>query len=42
MKIFKHAGKVFLALATLFITVGPASAAYVGVEEIPQSMKNKR
>ncbi|SHI95502.1 hypothetical protein SAMN05444401_1894 [Clostridium amylolyticum] len=41
-KVYKLAGKVLLGMAALIAVVGPASYAGIGVEEIPESIKNKR
>lgn len=40
--ICKVIGKVFLGLSSLFIIASPASMEYVGLEELPESIKNKR
>ena len=35
-------GKLFLSLSALIIVTGPASLAWIAVEEMPESMKIKR
>lgn len=41
-KIFQFLGTVCLSLAAIIDIVGPASLSGVAVEEMPESMKNKR
>lgn len=41
-KICKLMGTALLSVAALIAVVGPASAGGIGVEEVPQSIKNKR
>ena len=42
MKIKKNIGKSLLILTTLMITAGTASAALIGTEEMPESIKKLR
>ncbi|MDU2490402.1 hypothetical protein [Clostridium sp.] len=42
MKFKKHIGSFILMLTALFVNVGTASFAAVGVEEMPESMKEIR
>lgn len=41
-KLYNLLGTFCLGVAALFIAVGPASASGMGIEEVPQSIKNKR
>ena len=41
-KIFQIVGTVCLGLAAIITIVGPASVSGAAVEEMPESMKNKR
>lgn len=41
-KMYKFMGTMFLGLASLIIVVGPASFSSIGVEEMPESIKNSR
>lgn len=42
MKFKKHIGSFILMLTALFVSVGTASFAAVGVEEMPKSIKEIR
>ncbi len=42
MNMKKFLGKFILLLSALTITLGPASTLGVGLEEMPESMKNLR
>lgn len=41
-KLFQFLGTACLALAAIVTIVGPASMSNIAVEEMPESMKNKR
>jgi len=41
-RIYKVMGTALLSMAALIAFVGPASLGGVAVEEMPESMKNKR
>lgn len=41
-KICKLMGTFFLSIAALIAVIGPASLSGLAVEEIPQSIRNKR
>ena len=41
-KMYKLMGTMLLGLASLIVVVGPASLGSIGVEEIPESIRNKR
>lgn len=41
-KIMKFMGTALLSVAALITVVGPASLSQIAVEEMPESMKNKR
>jgi hypothetical protein len=41
-KICKVMGTALLSVAALIAVIGPASISGVGIEEIPESIKNKR
>jgi hypothetical protein len=41
-KLLKSIGKACLAVAAFIVVFGPASMSSVAVEEMPESMKNKR
>ncbi|GAA0726213.1 hypothetical protein GCM10008905_22500 [Clostridium malenominatum] len=41
-KFYKFMGTMFLGLASLIIVVGPASFSGIGIEEMPESIKNSR
>lgn len=42
MNIKKFLGRFILLLSALTITLGPASTLGVGLEEMPESIKNSR
>ncbi|GAB6168418.1 hypothetical protein JCM1393_08780 [Clostridium carnis] len=42
MKKGKGLGSILLALSAIFVTAGVASAMTIGVEDMPESIKNKR
>ena len=42
MEIKKNIGKLLLILTTVVITSGSASAALIGTEEMPESIKKLR
>jgi hypothetical protein len=41
-KIFQVIGTICLSVATLITIVGPTSVSSIAVEEMPESIKNKR
>ncbi|SCN25155.1 hypothetical protein N3C_2189 [Clostridium sp. N3C] len=41
-KVFKLLGDFFLGIAASMVNVAPASISSMAVEEMPESMKNKR
>lgn len=41
-KFWKATGKVFLSIAALIVYAGFPSFGGIGVEEVPQSIKNRR
>lgn len=41
-KVYKLIGTALLSVAALFVMVGPASVGGIAVEEMPNSIKNKR
>lgn len=40
--IYRHIGGILLSFAALITIIGPASAAQIAVEEMPESMKSRR
>jgi hypothetical protein len=41
-KICKLMGTIFLSVASLIAVIGPASIGSIAVEEMPESIKNRR